>query len=153
MKIERDRVTWTAGLRFGKTLGSPLAFSIPNRDWANWQERMSIEPRPASERPKPITLARPGHADLAGAVKYDTGETVHLPTAPLVGQSMSLFSSESESSPSSENSSVIRSLVWEEVGDQEIATLEQSGVPRDSVVLRAPFGGAVVERMLGAVLD
>lgn len=74
MLIESDRVEWTAGLRFGRTLGSPLAFSIPNRDWANWSERMAVEPMPASERPKPITLARPGHADLAGAIKYDTGD-------------------------------------------------------------------------------
>jgi len=74
MQIERDRVEWTAGLRFGRTLGSPLAFSIPNRDWANWEERMSVEPTASSRRPKPITLARPGHADLAGATKYDTGD-------------------------------------------------------------------------------
>lgn len=74
MKIERDRVEWTAGLRFGRTLGSPLAFSIRNRDWANWQERMSVEPVPPTRRPKPITLARPGHADLAGAIKYDSSD-------------------------------------------------------------------------------
>jgi chorismate synthase len=74
MQIERDRVQWTAGLRFGRTLGSPLAFSIPNLDWANWDERMSVEPTASSRRPKPITLARPGHADLAGAIKYDTGD-------------------------------------------------------------------------------
>jgi chorismate synthase len=72
MRIEQDRVTWTAGLRYGRTLGSPLAFSIANRDWADWQERMSVEATPRSSRPKPITLARPGHADLAGAIKYDT---------------------------------------------------------------------------------
>ena len=74
MLIERDRVQWTAGLRFGRTLGSPLAFSIPNQDWANWEERMSVEPTPRSRRPKPITLARPGHADLAGAIKYDSAD-------------------------------------------------------------------------------
>jgi len=74
MLIERDRVQWTAGLRFGRTLGSPLAFSIPNRDWVNWEERMSVEPTASSRRPKPITTARPGHADLAGAIKYDTGD-------------------------------------------------------------------------------
>jgi len=74
MRIERDRVTWTAGLRFGRTLGSPLAFSIANRDWASWQERMSVEPTAASRRPRPITLARPGHADLAGAIKYDSDD-------------------------------------------------------------------------------
>jgi chorismate synthase len=74
MLIERDQVEWTAGMRFGRTLGSPLAFSIPNRDWANWAERMSVEPVPQDQRPKPITLARPGHADLPGAIKYDTGD-------------------------------------------------------------------------------
>jgi chorismate synthase len=74
MRIEQDRVTWTAGLRFGRTLGSPLAFSIPNRDWADWAERMAVEAQPQARRPKPITLARPGHADLAGAIKYDTGD-------------------------------------------------------------------------------
>jgi chorismate synthase len=74
MRIEQDRVTWTAGLRFGRTLGSPLAWSIANRDWASWQERMAIEPRPPHRRPRPITLARPGHADLAGAIKYDTDD-------------------------------------------------------------------------------
>jgi chorismate synthase len=74
MLIERDEVAWTAGLRYGRTLGSPLAFSIANRDWVSWTDRMSVEPVPASRRPRPITLARPGHADLAGAVKYDTGD-------------------------------------------------------------------------------
>lgn len=74
MQIEQDRVAWTAGLRFGRTLGSPLAFSIPNRDWANWQERMSVEPTPVARRPRAITLARPGHADLAGAIKYDSAD-------------------------------------------------------------------------------
>ncbi len=74
MRIERDQVTWSAGLRFGRTLGSPLAFSIPNLDWRSWTERMSVEPIPMARRPRPITLARPGHADLAGAIKYDTGD-------------------------------------------------------------------------------
>jgi chorismate synthase len=74
MLIERDRVAWSAGLRYGRTLGSPLAYSIANRDWASWTDRMSVEPIPRARRPRPITLARPGHADLAGAVKYDTGD-------------------------------------------------------------------------------
>ncbi len=74
MQIERDQVEWTAGLRFGRTLGSPLAFNVANRDWINWQERMSVEPIPGDRRPKAITLARPGHADLAGAIKYDTDD-------------------------------------------------------------------------------
>jgi len=74
MQIERDQVEWTAGMRFGRTLGSPLAFNVANRDWVNWKERMSVEPIPGGRRPKAITLARPGHADLAGAIKYDTDD-------------------------------------------------------------------------------
>jgi chorismate synthase len=74
MQIERDRVRWTAGIRYGRTLGSPIGFAVDNRDWKNWTDRMSVEPIPAGRRPKPITRARPGHVDLAGALKYDTDD-------------------------------------------------------------------------------
>ncbi|CAN5601855.1 chorismate synthase [soil metagenome] len=74
MLIEQDRVTWMGGLRFGRTLGSPLAFRIDNRDWENWREKMAVERLPAGGRPKAVTRARPGHADLAGAIKYDTAD-------------------------------------------------------------------------------
>lgn len=74
MLIERDRVRWTAGIRYGRTLGGPIGFAVDNRDWVNWTDRMSIEPIPAERRPKPITRARPGHIDLAGALKYDTAD-------------------------------------------------------------------------------
>ncbi len=74
MLIERDRVQWMAGLRYGRTLGSPVGFLVENRDWANWTDRMAVEAVPADRRPKPITRARPGHADLAGAIKYDTDD-------------------------------------------------------------------------------
>jgi chorismate synthase len=74
MQIERDRVRWTAGIRYGRTLGSPIGFAVDNRDWENWTDRMSVEPIPAERRPKPITRARPGHVDLAGALKYDTDD-------------------------------------------------------------------------------
>lgn len=74
MAIERDRVRWIAGIRYGRTLGSPVGFTVDNRDWTNWTDRMSVEPVPADRRPKPITRARPGHVDLAGALKYGTGD-------------------------------------------------------------------------------
>ncbi|MGI8829921.1 MAG: chorismate synthase [Candidatus Limnocylindria bacterium] len=74
MQIERDRVRWTAGIRYGRTLGSPVGFAVDNRDWENWTDRMSVEPIPADRRPKPISRARPGHVDLAGALKYDTDD-------------------------------------------------------------------------------
>jgi len=72
MLIEKDEVVWMGGLRFGRTLGSPLAFRIENRDFQNWQDRMTTDRVPARGRPKEVTLARPGHADLAGAIKYGT---------------------------------------------------------------------------------
>jgi len=67
MRIEQDEIEWLAGVRFGETLGSPIALLIRNRDFARWQERMAPEgpeAGPAFLRP------RPGHADLAGALKY-----------------------------------------------------------------------------------
>jgi chorismate synthase len=73
MKIERDRVEWLSGLRAGETLGSPVAMLIHNRDWANWEEVMAYEPlETAGElRRRRVTRPRPGHADLAGVLKYD----------------------------------------------------------------------------------
>ena len=68
MKIERDTVEVLSGVRHGHTLGSPITLRIENRDWANWQDRMGIEP--ADEPTEPVTRVRPGHADLSGALKY-----------------------------------------------------------------------------------
>jgi chorismate synthase len=70
MKIEQDRAHISAGVRWGLTLGSPLTLTIRNRDWENWQQTMSVGPPPAGAAPKMITRPRPGHADLAGAMKY-----------------------------------------------------------------------------------
>ena len=73
MKIERDRVEWLAGVRFGKTLGSPLALQIANLDHVNWSDAMSpMGTAPEGQVARRVTRPRPGHADLAGALKYDT---------------------------------------------------------------------------------
>jgi chorismate synthase len=73
MKIERDRVEWLSGVRFGKTLGSPVGMQIANLDHANWTEAMSpFGTVPEGEAARRVTRPRPGHADLAGALKYDT---------------------------------------------------------------------------------
>src|SRR5215467_8367715 len=72
-KIETDRVEVLAGLRHGRTLGTPLALVVRNRDHTNWAWGMSPWPpegEPAGKGVKPVTLPRPGHADLAGALKY-----------------------------------------------------------------------------------
>jgi len=68
MEIESDRVEFLSGLRGGRTLGSPLAMRIRNRDWENWQETMAPEGRIRDTRS--VTSPRPGHADLAGGIKY-----------------------------------------------------------------------------------
>ncbi len=68
MKIEKDRVEILSGVRFGKTLGSPITLMIKNRDWENWTEVMAVEGEPTEKRE--ITNPRPGHADLVGGIKY-----------------------------------------------------------------------------------
>jgi chorismate synthase len=72
-QIETDEVEVFAGMRHGKTLGTPLALVVPNRDHRNWAWGMSPwlpEGEPAGKGKEPVTLPRPGHADLAGAMKY-----------------------------------------------------------------------------------
>jgi len=72
MKIERDRARILSGVRYGKTLGSPIALLIENKDWPNWVEKMSVTPR--DDAVKPLQMPRPGHADFAGMVKYQTND-------------------------------------------------------------------------------
>jgi chorismate synthase len=68
MKIEDDRVEIMAGVRYGLTTGSPIALFIANRDWQNWQEELSVSP--LEKEAQPVVSPRPGHADLAGLMKY-----------------------------------------------------------------------------------
>jgi chorismate synthase len=67
-KIERDAVTITGGVRHGRTTGAPVALQIANRDAVNWERVMSVDP--VADPPAAVTRLRPGHADLAGALKY-----------------------------------------------------------------------------------
>ncbi len=69
MKIESDEVEITAGVRAGKTLGSPISLTVRNRDWENWQTIMSPDPGAITDKGV-VTRPRPGHADLAGGIKY-----------------------------------------------------------------------------------
>lgn len=72
MKIEQDRVEILSGIRHGQTLGSPVALMIENKDWENWQEVMATEAADISpEKSRRVKRPRPGHADLAGGLKYD----------------------------------------------------------------------------------
>src|SRR5262245_16266027 len=72
MKIERDHADILTGVRHGLTLGSPLTLVIENKDWPNWIDVMSSEPRDiAPEKSRRLKRPRPGHADLPGGMKYD----------------------------------------------------------------------------------
>ena len=72
MKIETDRAHIVSGVRHSKTIGSPIAVLIENIDWKNWTEALPVEDFAGSEeKRKKLTRARPGHADLAGAIKYN----------------------------------------------------------------------------------
>jgi chorismate synthase len=78
MKIESDHAQILSGIRWGKTLGSPIALLIENKDWSNWQDIMSPENRArhaaSLQKGKAVTRPRPGHADLSGALKYGHGD-------------------------------------------------------------------------------
>jgi chorismate synthase len=72
MKIETDRAEIVAGVRHSKTIGSPIGIIIRNKDWQNWTEALPVEDAEGAEdKKKPLTRPRPGHADLAGAIKYN----------------------------------------------------------------------------------
>lgn len=78
MQIEKDQIEFTAGIRHGRTLGSPICFSIRNRDWSHWEIPMSAEPVEPSVNVRPLTRPRPGHADLAGSLKYHTHDARNI---------------------------------------------------------------------------
>lgn len=77
MRIERDQAHFIAGVRGGRTIGSPIALRLENRDWKNWEQALAIA-EPPGEAARPVASPRPGHADLAGAIKF------HLPEARYV---------------------------------------------------------------------
>ena len=70
MRIERDTAHILSGVRHGKTIGSPIAMTLANNDWKNWTEILPVEAGDATKH-KAVASPRPGHADLAGSLKYD----------------------------------------------------------------------------------
>ena len=71
-KIERDRVEAVSGIRHGQTIGAPIALQIENRDWQNWERALPVEDTPEFvDAKRTMTAPRPGHADLAGALKFN----------------------------------------------------------------------------------
>jgi chorismate synthase len=79
MKIETDRAHIVSGVRHSKTIGSPIAILIENKDWKNWTEALPVEDFEGSaEKQKRVTRPRPGHADLAGAIKYNFHDSRYI---------------------------------------------------------------------------
>src|ERR687893_494346 len=76
MKIEKDHAVVTVGVRHGATLGGPVALSVPNADYANWEERMN--PWPVNGAVEEVHLHRPGHTDLGGTGKYRTTDVRNI---------------------------------------------------------------------------
>lgn len=77
MKIETDKAHIVSGVRHGKTIGSPIAILLENKDWKNWQESLPVETGD-QEKHKRVASPRPGHADLAGALKYNFSEARYV---------------------------------------------------------------------------
>jgi chorismate synthase len=77
MRIERDVAHILSGVRHGKTIGSPIAIMLANRDWQNWTEALPVEAGDAAKH-KRVASPRPGHADLAGALKYNFAEARYV---------------------------------------------------------------------------
>jgi len=78
-KIEKDRVEFLAGVRHGQTIGAPIAMRIDNRDWGNWEKALSVEALPDSENAeRRLTAPRPGHADLAGSMKFNLHDARYI---------------------------------------------------------------------------
>lgn len=79
MKIETDKVHIVSGIRHSKTIGSPIAILLENKDWKNWTGILPVEAKDADPgKDKPLSRPRPGHADLAGAIKYDFPESRYI---------------------------------------------------------------------------
>src|SRR5690348_11376646 len=79
MKIETDLAHLVSGVRHSKTIGSPIAIILQNKDWKNWTEALPIEDIDGGEEhKKPVTRPRPGHADLAGAIKYNFSDARYV---------------------------------------------------------------------------
>src|SRR3990172_7936980 len=79
MKIETDQAEILSGVRRSKTTGAPVAMLIANRDWENWKDALPVEEQPQPpKKSRPLPAPRPGHADLAGCLKYNFHEARYV---------------------------------------------------------------------------
>src|SRR5580700_5555032 len=154
MKIERDTAHILSGVRQGKTIGSPIAILLENKDWKNWQESLPVE-EGDSDKHKAVKSPRPGHADLAGALKYNFPEARYVlerasaresAARVAIGGVAKLFLRELEMNVLSHVTSVGGAAIEGEVSWEQIAALVQ----REEVVLNCAENEAE-QRMKGEV--
>ena len=145
-QLETDEVEVLAGLRHGRTLGTPLALVIPNRDHASWAWGMSPWPpegEPSGKGSRPVTLPRPGHADLAGALKYglaDVRDALERASARQTAASVAA-------------GAVAKALLFE-IGLTVAGELVEVGGERDPDAMRAAVDAAKRDRdTLGGVVE
>src|SRR5437879_6204342 len=144
-KLERDQVEVLAGLRHGRTLGTPLALVVRNRDHANWEWGMSPWPpqgEPSGKGTKAVTLPRPGHADLASTLKYGLADVRDaLERASARHTAVIVAAGAVAKALLSELGVEVRGLV---LGDDLERRVDEARVERDTV-------GGVVEVRAGGV--
>jgi chorismate synthase len=154
MKIERDTAHILSGVRQGKTIGSPVAVLLENKDWKNWQESLPVE-EGDSDKHKAVKSPRPGHADLAGALKYNFPEARYVlerasaresAARVAIGGVAKLFLRELEMNVLSHVTSVGGAAIEGEVSWEQIAALVQ----REEVLLNCAENEAE-QRMKGEV--
>src|SRR5690348_12653485 len=139
MKIETDKAHILSGVRHGATIGSPIALTLENRDWKNWTESLPVEEGDMAKH-KPVASPRPGHADLAGALKYNFAEARYVlerasaresAARVTIGALAKLFLQELGIDVLSHVVAVGEALLKPEVGWDKIAALAQ----RDEILL------------------
>ena len=139
MKIERDTAHILSGVRHGMTIGSPIAVLLENKDWKNWQESLPVEEGDAAKH-KRVASPRPGHADLAGALKYNFGDARYVlerasaresAARVAIGSLAKLLAREFGIEVLSHVISVGNASIGEEIAWQRIAPLRE----RDEVLL------------------
>src|SRR5213075_1637200 len=120
MRIERDTAHFVSGVRHGKTIGSPISLRIENRDWKNWEEALPVGAGDPAKH-KRVASPRPGHADLAGALKYN------LPEARYV-----LERASARESAARVAAGAIAKLVLRELGIEALSHVVQVGTAKCS---------------------
>jgi chorismate synthase len=154
MKIESDKAHILSGVRQGKTIGSPIAILLENKDWKNWQESLPVK-EGDSDKHKAVKSPRPGHADLAGALKYNFPEARYVlerasaresAARVAIGGVAKLFLRELEMDILSHVTSVGGAAIEGEVSWEQIAALVQ----REDVLLNCAENQAE-QRMKGEV--